>query len=62
MSETVRLVMEIGREQVKARKMLRHPSCVLPLRDLLAYAWVCGAVDVLVAQSKHDDAQAQCDD
>jgi len=42
----------VAHQQVQARKLLGYPAAVLTLQELLAHAWLCGAIDVLTAQAK----------
>ena len=46
--------LEVANSRIRMRKLLdRYHLSLLPLPDLLAHAWLCGAVDVLMAQQEH---------
>lgn len=52
LQENASLAMTVARQRVKARRLMGHPAAVLSLWDLVAFAWLCGAIDAIQAQSK----------
>lgn len=51
LNEQGALAMEVARQRVETRRLMGHPAAVLSLWDLVAFAWLCGAIDVIQAQS-----------
>ena len=51
LQEQSQLAMTVARQRVKDRRLMGHPAAVLSLADLVAFAWLCGAIDVIQAQA-----------
>jgi len=53
--EAAQLATEVAQKRVEDHRLLGIPASMLTLRELLAHAWLCGALDVLKAQSEAAD-------
>ncbi len=52
LQEQAELAMIVARKRLKERRLMGHPAAVLSLVDLVAFAWLCGAIDTIQAQGR----------